>query len=64
MAKHIVQEEMTLDEMAARNLLRLVREHRENCPGESCSVTLGILLPTFMRLIDGTPSPDELRAFL
>ncbi len=49
----------------ARTLLTLIRGHKQNCPGESCTITLSLLIPTYRALVNGRDlTSDELGAFL
>ena len=38
------------EEMTAWMIWRLCGEHKKNCPGESCDLSLGLMMPFYLKL--------------
>lgn len=47
--------------MVANTLAKLIKHHRATCPGETCDISLGLMIPTYERLIQRQITPGELR---
>lgn len=47
----------------AEELMKLVKEHRENCK-EDCGISLTILLPLCMKLLGRALTEEETRLFI
>jgi hypothetical protein len=47
--------------MAASTLAKLLKHHRATCLGEECDISLGLMIPTYERLLKRQITPDEMR---
>lgn len=60
----MAMKEVTMKEAQAINLARLVKEHKQNCEGENCTITLNILLPVYECLIGREANEIEKELFM
>jgi hypothetical protein len=54
-------DEATIRPMAASTLEKLIKHHRATCPGEDCDISLGLMIPTYERLIQRQITEAELK---
>lgn len=53
---------VSLEEVQAEMIMKLVREHKKNCKGD-CDISLSPLLPLYEKLIGGKATHKECMEF-